>query len=303
MKVIDNKFFRSENYRNIQLDSDVAILTGNDLLDAWWSFKGGIIAGTSIFLTGTSGAGKTTLSVFLAKILENYKTLIYSREMPRSAVKQQTERLNLNHDNLFLADLDTCSHFNEFLKELEETKPKFVVIDSLQVVAREDFADMNEENAQYHIIQVLRQWIKDNNAVLFIIGHNKKDGEFRGANTIMQMFDAHLEMVHDKKSDIRTMSWGHKNRKGPIGTLYYKFTSNSIIFFKEIEEQTLEEKMQLILDNLTSKCKKEKEHHNYELFKENVDKACKNKTYEMEIERICFLISILQKNYEKFLKK
>ncbi len=300
-EIVDIKTLGFENYRAIKPNPEPVIFTGNPVLDEWWSSDGGIVIGTSIFLTGTSGSGKSTFSVEMARILENHKTLIYSREMHRSDVKQQTQRLNVHHDNVLVADFETCPRFEDFVKILDEAKPKFIIIDSLQVVSLEDYPDENQENAQYNIIKTLREWIKKNNAVLFVIGHNKKDGEFRGANTIMQMFDAHIEMIHDKDTDIRTMAWGQKNRKGPLKSLTYEFTSNSIEFYKA-KEQTLEERMQKILDELTSKCKKERKHENYNTFKNSVDVECEGKTYVAEIEKICFLISCVQKNYEKYLK-
>jgi len=229
---------RFEVFGDVTTRVEPSVLTGNKTLDDWWSKNGGIVIGSSIFLTGTSGAGKTTLAVFLMKILNEYKTALWSREMARGDVKEQTSRMNVNHSNALIADDDTCPTFEQFMEALDHNKPKFVIVDSLQVVAKgSEFSEDGESDVQFEIIQTLRKWIKENDAVLFMIGHNKKDGEFRGDNTIMQMFDAHIEMIHHKKGDFRTMAWGQKNRKGPLGMLYYEFvdTETAIEFYTENE--------------------------------------------------------------------
>lgn len=227
---------QAEKFSNIQPKNEPTIKTGIKILDDWFSNKGGMVIGSAIFLTGTSGAGKTTLMAFFAKMLNNLTYSIYSREMPKHALKEQVDRLNINNDNLYISDAETRPTFDSFVEALNEIKPRIVVMDSIQVVAKEDFPNMSEADAIYHIIKTLRDWTDKNNAVLFVIGHVTKEGVFRGDNTIMQMFDAHMEMIFDKKTNSRTLSWGQKNRKGPMGEpLYYDFTNDDILFFTEME--------------------------------------------------------------------
>jgi hypothetical protein len=47
--------------------------------------------------------------------------------------------------------------------------------------------------------------------------------------------DAHIVMEHDKKEDCRKIYWGQKNRKGPMGMLYYVFGKDEIEFKTEDE--------------------------------------------------------------------
>ena len=47
------------------------------------------------------------------------------------------------------------------------------------------------------------------------------------------MFDAHMEMIHHKKENFRTIAWGQKNRKGPLDKMYYEFSSDGIMFYTE----------------------------------------------------------------------
>lgn len=225
-----------EPYTQIEELNEPTIKTGNKNLDDWWSKDGGIVKKSSIFVTGTSGAGKTTLSVNLMKLLEDYKFAFYSREMHRSSVKEQTKDVGVKNENALVADFETCPHSEDFIKLVKEEKPTFIIIDSLQAACAEDFPKMSDEDAHIYLIKKLQKWIFDNNAILFIIGHNTKDNEFRGSNTIMQYMDAHMHLVHYKKEDYRTISWEQKNRKGPQGMLYYTINEDTTLSFYTEEE-------------------------------------------------------------------
>lgn len=305
-----------ETFNSIKTLNEPVIYTGDDKLDSWWSSKGGIVVGSAIFMTGTSGAGKTTFSVFLAKLLNQHKTSLYSREMHRSQVKEQTERLNMNHDNLFISDTETCPTFEDYMKVLDELKPKFVFIDSLQVITLEDQPEENQEKAQYDVIKALRDWTRENNAILFVIGHNKKDGEFRGANTIMQMFDAHIEMIHHKKENFRTIAWGQKNRKGPLKEMYYEFAKDSIMFYSKEEwdeknggvkvlttelknADDLEKVLESLLNNFVKMHLQYKEHPNWDKY---ID-ACKVVPCDSKVEQYSRTLSVLESNFRKYIKK
>lgn len=227
---------KSERIQDVQISHEPVVKTGDSIVDKWFSREGGIVVGSAIYVSGTSGAGKTTKMVNLMKRLNNHVSSMYLREMESRHVKYQTSNIQFDHNNAYVCDASQCPTFEDYMKELESLKPKFVFVDSLQVIALEDYAlkgIMTEESACYHIIKTLREWCSKNSATLFLIGHNTKDGNFAGRNTIIQMMDAHIEMVHDKKTNSRTMSWGQKNRKGPMGTLYYIFGEAGMEFFTE----------------------------------------------------------------------
>ncbi len=226
----DKKMKRSKNYSDVQVLKESTLKTGDKTLDNFISNDKGFVIGSAIFLTGTSGAGKTTFAFTLQKVLKDYVTSLYSREMSASAIKDQMKRYAIGHKNAYIADREMCPTINEYINELNELKPKVIIIDSLQVITKEDYPDMSEEAAAFNIIQLLRKWTEKNKAVLIMVGHVNKDGGFEGKNTIKHMFDAHLEMIFDKKTGERTISWS-KNRKGPLGLLYYEFGKNRIEFF------------------------------------------------------------------------
>lgn len=224
---------KSINFNEIVTFSEPTIFTGKEKFDQWFSADGGIVVGSAVYVSGTSGAGKTTLMVNLMNWLEDYKSSAYFREMEDRHVKLQTKNLEFNHKNAFVCDAKSCATFDDYMNELDLLKPKVVIIDSLQVIAKEDYAlkgIMSEDAACYEIIKRLRDWISENNAILFLIGHNTKEGDFAGKNTIIQMIDSHIVMTFEKKNNSRTIEWGTKNRKGPMGSLYYTFEKTGIDF-------------------------------------------------------------------------
>jgi len=223
---------------DVQHKHEPALKTGQEIFDEWFSSSGGIVLGSAIYVSGTSGAGKTTLMANIMEWLKNEISCLYSREMRLSPLLKQVPNLS-NAQNAFVADIESCPDFETFLTEINVLKPKIIIIDSLQVIAKEDYVVKkikNEEDACYYIIQVLREYIHKNNAVLFLIGHNTKDGSFAGHNTIIQMIDAHIDMVFDKKENTRTMSWGVKNRKGKMGSIPYFIEDGKILFEQESSE-------------------------------------------------------------------
>ena len=218
--------------QNGDLILPAAFLTGKADFDKWFSRYGGIVLGSAIYVTGTSGGGKTTLMANITTWLGDVVSVIYSREMLKRALKAQLCDLKFT-DNCYLADSEDNPTFESFMKEVYELKPKVLIIDSLQVIAKEDYVMtglMSEDAACYKIIRELRDYASANDAVLFLIGHNTKEGVFAGANTNMQMIDAHIDIVYDKATNSRTMSWGQKNRKGPMGSIPFDIEDSKIVF-------------------------------------------------------------------------
>jgi predicted ATP-dependent serine protease len=222
---------KSVNYSEVVVKSDLTIKTGEEIFDSFLSNDGGFVEKSAILLTGTPGAGKTTLAIILQRLLREYKTSLYSREMSASSVKNQMKRYEIQHENAYIADKEMCDNITLFIEELNELMPKVVIVDSLQVIMKEDYANVSADFSGFEIIQKLRNWTNKHDAVLIVVGHVNKDGEFEGRNTIQHMFDAHMEMIFDKKKNSRTLSWS-KNRFGAVGkVLYYEFGEESMEFY------------------------------------------------------------------------
>ena len=234
---------KSVLFEDVIVYSEPTSLTNRKRFDEWFSSDGGIVKGSAVYVSGTSGAGKTTLMVNLMKWLAPKKVSMYLREMEGRNVKSQTKNIKIPKGSAYISDVNTCPTFEEYMEELNRLKPEFVIVDSLQVIAKEDYeieGKMSEDDAGYHIIRTLRKWCSENNSTLFLIGHNTKDGNFAGRNTLIQMMDAHIVMEHDKKNNCRKIYWGQKNRKGPMGMLYYIFGKSEIKFYTVEEWESIQ---------------------------------------------------------------
>jgi RecA-family ATPase len=82
-----------------------------------------------------------------------------------------------------------CPTLDCFIKEIDRECPKLVIVDSLQVIMKEDYRGVSADVSVFQIIQKLRDWTEKNDAILIIIGHVTKEGEFEGKNTIKQMIE------------------------------------------------------------------------------------------------------------------
>ena len=227
-----------KNYQDVQMIETPAVSVGNELLDKLFSAQGGIEWSNLIFLTGTSGAGKTTLCKKLQSLITDHVSLFYSREMMSHLVKKQTLRLNITHNNAFIADSNDYPHFNQLMEMVEKRGDvKILIIDSVQRVATDFIKDgMTREAAMRHIYGVLTEWKDRTSGIVILIGQLNKDGEYEGASFLKFDSDAHVHMIFDEKKNIRTIETT-KNRMGKIGKLYYEIldSSETLKFYTEKE--------------------------------------------------------------------
>lgn len=296
---------KSKNYSEVSYKAEPVLKTGDQILDEFISNDGGFVVGSAIFLTGTSGAGKTTFAFTLQKVFENFVTSLYSREMSAAAVKQQMKRYEISHNNAYIADKESCPTLESYIEELNVLKPKVVIVDSLQVIMKEDYSTVSAETSGFQIIQTLRSWTEKNDAVLIVVGHVNKDGEFEGRNTIQHMFDCHLEMIFDKKKNTRTISWA-KNRKGALDTLYYDFGSEKIVFYTTEQWEAKNEGKEMsdfVLETVTRFITMHKNHPQYKemskAIKEEWDNLAKTE-FNSALEGICAMTLKAQEVLKRF---
>lgn len=299
-----------KNYQDVEIISIPTVKIGDEKIDKFFSNDGGIEWATLIFLTGTSGAGKTTFCKKLQSLISEYKSAFYSREMLSSLVKKQTLRLEITHRNAFIADAKDYPHFNDFMKEIESRGDvKILILDSIQRIASDFIKEgMSEEAAMKHIYGVLMEWKDRTNGIVILIGQVTKEGDFQGASFLKHDADAHVHMVFDEKKNTRTIRTT-KNRVGKLSKLYYEIldSSETLKFYTEKEYVFVGKKFKFddyLLQMVTEFIKNvDKAHPRYEEFKkeynkrwEAIAKKGKNKL-EVTIE-IARLIDDVTKKYD-----
>lgn len=299
-----------KNYQDVQMIETPAVSVGHDLLDKLFSAQGGIEWGNLIFLTGTSGAGKTTLCKKLQSLIEDHVSVFYSREMMSHLVKKQTLRLEITHNNAFIADCKDYPHFGDFMSAIEgNDNVKIIIIDSIQHVAADYVSSegISLEASMRRVHKMLMDWKNKTNGIVILIGQVTKDGDFQGANFLKHDADAHVHMVFDDKKGTRTIET-KKNRMGKLEKLYYEIvdSSETLKFYSEKEFEIKDRNIKFndylnnALTNFTSSLDKKSE--NYKLFINELDVFIKASYEDSTISDAEFLGKTVSKFYELLLK-
>jgi len=177
---------------------------------------GGIVPGSVVLLGGSPGIGKSTLLIQMLAALEQYQTLYISGEESAQQISLRAERLALNKDNIQL--LSSVS-LEEILSSLQSTKPKLVIVDSIQTLASEQLSSATGSVSQVReCAGQLVQFAKNTNTTLFVVGHITKEGTLAGPRVLEHMVDTVLYFEGDSSERFRLLR-ATKNRFGAVNEL------------------------------------------------------------------------------------
>lgn len=195
-KVSETKIVRLPKQENIRppvllpeisdLDES-AIQTGITELDR--VLGGGIYHAAVTLVAGDPGIGKSTLLLQVAGMLiqKNHKVLYVTGEESLIQIKVRAQRLQLGQTPIpFLVE----TNLENIIYQIEQIKPKVVIIDSIQSIFSE-----NINGAPGNVSQVrecafaLIHLAKENNIALFFIGHITKEGSIAGPKVLEHMVD------------------------------------------------------------------------------------------------------------------
>lgn len=214
-----------------------AIPTGHPHIDLL--FEGtGMIAGTVTLVTGTPGAGKTTLMIQLADRLTGigHKAIVNTGEESLYQVRRVTERLGIK--NGFIPAYNRCAE--DIIEHCEKIRAKhpekhlFLIIDSLQCLGVRPTGERGrppgKDKQQIMALEMLTEYAKNNWVQLLMIGHVNKKGEFSGKQTIKHIVDCHMHLSFDPEFEERCCEM-QKNRFGVAGTFYnFDLTAKGLAF-------------------------------------------------------------------------
>lgn len=195
----------------IEMHEDERTVTGLEEFDR--VLGGGIVDASLILVGGDPGIGKSTLLLQVCKILaeQNRKVLYISGEESLRQIKMRAERLgNFEHELSLLAEtsLDSIEEI------ITETKPEYVVIDSIQTMYREDIASAPGSVSQVReTTSALLRIGKSLGITIFIVGHVTKEGVVAGPRVLEHMVDTVLYFEGDNSSSYRILR-AVKNRFG-----------------------------------------------------------------------------------------
>ena len=172
---------------------------------------GGVVPGGVCLAGGEPGIGKSTLFLQVAKRLTEYGSVLYvSGEESPAQIKMRAQRLDVAENIFLMAETEVGS----ILAGIEELKPRFLIVDSIQTLY-----DANLSSAPGSVAQVrgcasrLTQTAKRMNMAAFIIGHVTKEGAIAGPRVLEHIVDTVLYFEGERTSNLRILR-AVKNRFG-----------------------------------------------------------------------------------------
>lgn len=271
---LQSKFTKAKDLKQVNFKP---VSTTYQLVDELFSFQGGMLEGRVIYLTGVSGAGKTTFTLQLQSAMEHVKSCQYNRESRVDMVKSRNPQFNY-HDNLYMVDETDFNSLPDFLDASKEEGFDLLVIDSLRASAYG--MEGGKLQREIEALRLAMDWVKETGKNIIFIGMVNRDDDFSGSAEMMHYVDCHLHLQFDKKANERYMYFDYKNRDGEVQKkLYYYFQENGWLGFMNESEwmtQKLDLKMHDVVQVAMQNWIKGWENHpSYTSFKQELSSAQK----------------------------
>lgn len=191
--------------------SEPRILT--DLHELNRVLGGGVVKGSLVLIGGDPGIGKSTLLLQVSSQLANKgnQVLYISGEESLTQTKLRAERLGVKSENLLVY---AETNLEEINRNIESTKPSFVIIDSIQTVFHPDITSAPGSVSQVReCTSELMRIGKTNGIAIFIVGHVTKEGSIAGPRLLEHMVDTVLYFEGERHHTYRILR-AVKNRFG-----------------------------------------------------------------------------------------
>lgn len=174
---------------------------------------GGLVRGSLTLISGDPGIGKSTLLLQSASnIATKYGKVLYvSGEESEEQIKIRGDRLGVKSGNLYIVSETNLDKAEAFINEI---KPQFVIIDSIQTMYRDSITSAPGSVSQVRECsnQIMRIG-KNNDISFFIVAHVTKQGELAGPRVLEHMVDTVLSFEGERTEEFRILRT-MKNRFG-----------------------------------------------------------------------------------------
>ena len=162
---------------DIIVTKEIRIDTGYEELNR--VFGGGIVEGSLNLIGGEPGIGKSTLIMQVCSNLAKIGSVLYiSGEESETQVKLRADRLKVKDENILFFNETKVDQIEE---KIDELKPKFCIVDSIQTMYDEEISSTPGSIAQVKEVTARLMYIaKRNNITTIVIGHVTKDGVIAG---------------------------------------------------------------------------------------------------------------------------
>ncbi|WP_433746199.1 DNA repair protein RadA [Falsibacillus pallidus] len=174
---------------------------------------GGVVPGSLVLIGGDPGIGKSTLllqvSAQLARL--DHQVLYISGEESVKQTKLRADRLNVLSPNLFVYSETNLESVHQ---SIEEVKPDFVIVDSIQTVYHPEVTSAPGSVSQVRECTAeLMRIAKTKGIAIFIVGHVTKEGSIAGPRLLEHMVDTVLYFEGERHHTYRILR-AVKNRFG-----------------------------------------------------------------------------------------
>jgi len=179
---------------------------------------GGLVIGSLVLIGGEPGIGKSTLVLQMCNELsKKYGTVLYiSGEESISQIKMRANRLKAVSKDIFLV---SETNIKVIEKHIYETKPRVVIIDSIQTIFNEDIPSAPGSVSQVRENATKLMYISKGSGIsIFLVGHVTKDGSIAGPRVLEHLVDTVLYFEGDKNHNFRILR-SYKNRFGPANEI------------------------------------------------------------------------------------
>ncbi len=202
---------------------------------------GGVVPGSMVLLGGDPGIGKSTLLLQVSQQLAatGGKVLYVSGEESAEQIKMRAERLGVtDHDFHLYTETD----MHDIRQAIENLKPAYVIIDSIQTMTQPDITSVAGSVSQVRETTAeLLKIAKTNGIAIFIVGHVTKEGSIAGPRMLEHMVDTVLYFEGEQHQSFRILR-AVKNRFGSTNEIgifemreggLYEVANPSQVFLEE----------------------------------------------------------------------
>ena len=174
---------------------------------------GGVVKGSLVLIGGDPGIGKSTLLLQVsAQLADTAGSVLYiSGEESVKQTKLRADRLGINSQLLHVLSETDMEYISSAIQEM---KPAFVVVDSIQTVYQSDITSAPGSVSQVREgTAELMKIAKTNGIPIFIVGHVTKEGSIAGPRLLEHMVDTVLYFEGERHHTFRILR-AVKNRFG-----------------------------------------------------------------------------------------
>jgi predicted ATP-dependent serine protease len=167
----------------------------------------GLMKGSTITITATPGAGKSTLTAMISEMLfkKGYKSAIASGEESHQQIAYTCKRLGIEDvDVAHIKDVETIA---EAMKHYD-----FLVVDSFQALRSKN--NMKKKEFAQYAQDLLISTAKETGCVLVFILHITTQGLPKGGTDIIHAVDVNVKMTVSKEDESMRIIHVYKNRWG-----------------------------------------------------------------------------------------